>query len=142
MYVVHLRDGRSMADSSKRNYLAVLGDYFQTDLRWMKLPDPYLRPRRGAVPPEGTKRAYLTKREADILLSSISPKYAKASTSGESSPHLFLNAKGERGAEKTLRRRLYGWVRKSASKSWTSSPMTSGAPSEPGTCRPTRVALI
>ncbi len=69
VYVVHMRDGRSMADSSKRNHLAVLGSFFQTVLRWMKLPDPHLRLRRGAVPPEGTKRAYLTKREADILLS-------------------------------------------------------------------------
>jgi len=31
-----------MADSSKKNYLAVLGSFFQTVIRWMKLPDPHL----------------------------------------------------------------------------------------------------
>jgi site-specific recombinase XerC len=31
-------------------------------------------------------------------------------------PHLFLNEKGERVTENTLRRRLYSWVRKSGIK--------------------------
>ena len=39
-YVVYLRDGRGMADSSRKNHLAVLRSFFQTVSRRMKLPDP------------------------------------------------------------------------------------------------------
>src|SRR5215204_5728764 len=36
-YVVYLRDGRAMADSSRKNHLAVLRSFFQTVSRRMKL---------------------------------------------------------------------------------------------------------
>jgi integrase/recombinase XerD len=39
-----------------------------------------------------------------------------AAAPGEAVPHLFLNEKGARVTENTLRRRLYGWVRKSGLK--------------------------
>ncbi len=42
---------------------------------------------------------------------------ASAGDSGEvPPPHLFLNEKGSRVTENTLRRRLYGWIRKSGLK--------------------------
>jgi site-specific recombinase XerD len=39
-YVVHLRDERGMADSSRKNHLAVLRSFFQTPLRRLEVPDP------------------------------------------------------------------------------------------------------
>ena len=39
-YVVYLKDERGMADSSRKNHLAVLRSFFQTVSRRMKLPDP------------------------------------------------------------------------------------------------------
>jgi site-specific recombinase XerD len=39
-YVVYLRDGRAMADSSRKNHLSVLRSFFQTVSRRMRLPDP------------------------------------------------------------------------------------------------------
>ncbi|MDP9475458.1 MAG: site-specific integrase, partial [Actinomycetota bacterium] len=39
-YVVHLKEGRGMADSSRKNHLAVLRSFFQTVSRRLDLPDP------------------------------------------------------------------------------------------------------
>src|SRR5687767_12923024 len=39
-YVVYLRDERSMADSSRKNHLAVLRSFFQTLSRRLEVPDP------------------------------------------------------------------------------------------------------
>ena len=70
-YVVHLRDGRGMADSSRKNHLAVLKSFFETLRRRLKVRNPFedldeVRFRRRAP-----KRSYLTKREAEVLLSPI-----------------------------------------------------------------------
>ena len=209
-YVVYLKDERGMADSSRKNHLAVLRSFFQTVSRRMKLPDPTSDLDEVRFHQRAPKRSYLTKREADILLSTIgrqvtneskdgagissvreerrralagalaardhaaystmiyaglrieettallvedlsfsrgeeevrvargkgnkervvpmSPKlrrsvkrYLKVRDDlvpvGKTPPtHLFLNAKGERVTENTLRRRLYSWVRKSGLK--------------------------
>src|SRR5829696_239939 len=209
-YVVYLRDGRTMADSSRKNHLSVLRSFFQTVSRRMKLPDPTTDLDEVHFHQKAPKRSYLTKREADILLSTIgrevtnesnedagissvreeqhrtlavalaardhaafsamiyaglrieettaltledlsfvrgeeevrvargkgnkervvpmSPKlgrslkrYLKVRDGlvppGEAPlPHLFLNEKGTRVTENTLRRRLYSWVRKSGIK--------------------------
>jgi integrase/recombinase XerD len=209
-YVVHLRDERGMADSSRKNHLAVLRSFFQTVSRRMKLPDPTLELDEVRFHQKAPKRSYLTKREAEILLSSINNQASNVAREAEGSssvsearrravaaalaardhaafsamiyaglrieettaltvedisfaraaeevrvakgkgnkervvpmspklrrslrryikvrddllpagkappPYLFLNEKGERVTENTLRRRLYGWVRKSAIK--------------------------
>jgi site-specific recombinase XerD len=39
-YVVHLRHGRGMSDSSRKNHLAVLRSFFQTLSRRLAVPDP------------------------------------------------------------------------------------------------------
>jgi integrase/recombinase XerD len=209
-YVVHLRDERDMADSSRKNHLAVLRSFFQTLSRRLEVPDPTRTLDEVRFHSSTPKRSYLTKREAEILLSSIEKQATDASseteeissvsetrrrtaaaalaardhaafltmiyaglrieettaltledlsfTRGEEEvrvargkgnkervvpmspklkrslkrylkvrddivppgktppPHLFLNEKGERVTENTLRRRLYSWVRKSGIK--------------------------
>src|SRR5215203_3140012 len=70
-YVVYLRDGRGMADSSRKNHLSVLRSFFQTVSRRMKLPDPTSDLDEVRFHQKAPKRSYLTKREADILLSTI-----------------------------------------------------------------------
>jgi integrase/recombinase XerD len=209
-YVVHLKDERSMADSSRRNHLAVLRSFFQTLNRRLEVPDPTRTLDEVRFHSSAPKRSYLTKREAEILLSSMDKQVTDVSTTdagstgipearrralagalaardhaafsamiyaglrieettaltvedlsfvrgeeevrvargkgnkervvptspklkrslrryikvrddlmpnGETPPtHLFLNDKGERVTENTLRRRLYSWVRKSGIK--------------------------
>jgi site-specific recombinase XerD len=206
-YVVFLRDERRMSDSSRKNHLAVLRSFFQTVSKRMKLADPTSDLDEVRFHSAAPKRSYLTKREAEILLSTIEnqatngsnvedgsesvkearhrtlaavlsardhaafcvmiyaglrieettsltiedlsfvrggeevrvargkgnkervvpmapklgrslKKYLKLRESlvspGEAPPtHLFLNDKGVRVTENTLRRRLYSWVRKS-----------------------------
>jgi integrase/recombinase XerD len=212
-YVVYLRDGRGMADSSRKNHLAVLRSFFQTLSRRLEVPDPTRTLDEVRFHSGAPKRSYLTKREAEILLSSMDKQATNVSDTDEGSfgvsearrrelagtvlaardhaafsamiyaglrieettalkvedlcfsrgeeevrvargkgnkervvpmspklkrslrryikardellavsigeappPHLFLNEKGERVTENTLRRRLYGWVRKSGLK--------------------------
>jgi integrase/recombinase XerD len=209
-YVVYLRDERGMADSSRKNHLAVLRSFFQTLSRRLEVPDPTRTLVEVRFHSSVPKRNYLTKREAEILLSSMDKQVTDASSQtkelssvwearrrtaaaalaardhaafsamtyaglrieettaltledlsfacGEeevrvargngskervvpmspklrrslrrylkvrddivpagktSPPHLFLSEKGERVTENTLRRRLYGWVRKSGPK--------------------------
>jgi integrase/recombinase XerD len=209
-YVVHLRDARGMADSSRKNHLAVLRSFFQMLSRRLEVPDPTRTLDEVRFHSSTPKRSYLTKREAEILLSSIEKQATDASseteeissvsetrrrtaaaalaardhaaflamiyaglrieettaltledlsfTRGEEEvrvargkgnkervvpmspklkrslkrylkvrddivppgktppPHLFLNEKGERVTENTLRRRLYSWVHKSGLK--------------------------
>src|SRR5215208_1770787 len=210
-YVVYLRDERNMADSSRKNHLAVLRSFFQTLSRRLEVPDPTRTLDEVRFHSGAPKRSYLTKREAEILLSSMDKQATNVSDTDEGSfgvsearrrelagtvlaardhaafsamiyaglrieettalkvedlsfsrgeeevrvargkgnkervvpmspklkrslrryiklreellpfgeappPHLFLNEKGERVTENTLRRRLYGWVRKSGIK--------------------------
>ncbi len=65
-YVVHLRDGRGMSDSSRKNHLAVLRSFFQTVSKRMKLPDPTADLDEVRFHSTAPKRSYLTKREAEI----------------------------------------------------------------------------
>jgi integrase/recombinase XerD len=208
-YVVYLRDGRDMADSSRKNHLAVLRSFFQTLSRRLEVPDPTRTLDEVRFHSSVPKRNYLTKREAEILLSSMdkqvtiesntdgsirvpeaprrtlagalaardhaafsamiyaglrieettgltledlsfargeeevrvakgkgnkervvpmSPKLKRSlkrylkvrddllPTGKTPPPYLFLNEKGERVTENTLRRRFYSWVRKSGIK--------------------------
>ena len=70
-YAVHLRDVRGLADSSRKNHLAVLKSFFETASRRLKLENPFddldeVRFRQAAP-----KRLYLTKTEAGRLFSAI-----------------------------------------------------------------------
>jgi integrase/recombinase XerD len=209
-YVMHLKDERGMADSSRKNHLAVLRSFFQTLSRRLEVPDPTRTLDEVRFHSSSPKRSYLTKREAEILLSSMDKQVTEVASTDEGrfglpearrrtlvgvlaardhaafsamiyaglrieettalkvedlsfsrgeeevrvargkgnkervvpmSPklkrslrryfkvrdelipvgkaplsHLFLSEKGERVTENTLRRRLYGWVRKSGLK--------------------------
>jgi integrase/recombinase XerD len=209
-YVIYLRDERGMADSSRKNHLAVLRSFFQTLSRRLELPDPTRTLDEVRFHSGAPKRNYLTKREAEILLSSMDKQVTNVSNTDEGNvgvpearrqalagalaardhaafstmiyaglrieettalkveelsfsrseeeirvakgkgnkervvpmspklrrslkryltvrddlipagktppPHLFLNDRGSRVTENTLRRRLYGWVRKSGLK--------------------------
>jgi hypothetical protein len=54
-YVIYLRNGHQMADSSGMNHLAVLGSFFESVHRRMKIPAHHPRPRRGKLLPESTQ---------------------------------------------------------------------------------------
>jgi site-specific recombinase XerD len=73
-YVVHLRDGRDMADSSRKNHLAVLKSFFETLRRRLKVENPFEDLDEVRFRQRAPKRSYLTKREAEVLLSPISQK--------------------------------------------------------------------
>jgi site-specific recombinase XerD len=81
-YVVYLKDERGMADSSRKNHLSVLRSFFQTVSRRMKLSDPTSDLDEVRFHQKAPKRSYLTKREADILLSSIGRQVTNESNEG------------------------------------------------------------
>lgn len=184
-YVVYLKDGRSMADSSRKNHLDVLRSFFKTVSKRLKVPDPSAELDEVRFYQKVPSRSFLTKREADLLLAAIDEKkplgardhalfstmlyaglrieevtnlevedlrlscgeeeirvaYGKGNKerripvneklrrslrrylrvrdklipaqSGSPLPHLFLNNKGGRVSENTVRRTLYKYVRKS-----------------------------
>ncbi len=215
-YVVHLKE-RGLSDTSRKSHLAVLRSFFKTISKRVKLPDPMEDLDEVRFHQRTPKRSYLTKREAEMLLSPLavaasqetedttnsdvavrpgdllrvakrkavaralaardhaafsvmiyaglrieeatalkvedlsfargeeevrvargkgnkervvpmSPKLRKSlrryvksreelvSLGEHPSPHLFLNEKGARVTENTLRRRLYKWVRQSSIK--------------------------
>jgi integrase/recombinase XerD len=60
-----------MADSSRKNHLAVLRSFFQTLSRRLEVPDPTRTLDEVRFHSPAPKRNYLTKREAEILLSSM-----------------------------------------------------------------------
>lgn len=215
-YVVYLKGGRGIADSSRKNHLAVLRSFFQTVSRRLDVSDPTRCLDEVRFHQKIPKRSFLTKREADILLSTIekeitnsagvvdegmsvrearrqvvasalaardhaevsamiyaglrieettaltiedlsfergeeflrvakgkgnkervvpmSAKFRKSvrrylkfrdelvPTSEATPPHLFLNEKGQRVTENTVRRRLYKWVRQSSIKKQSIKP--------------------
>ena len=83
-YVVHLRDGRGMADSSRKNHLAVLKSFFETLRRRHKVGNPFEDLDEVRFRQRAPKRSYLTKREAEMLLSPIAQQATdEAKTAGE-----------------------------------------------------------
>ena len=70
-YMVYLRDGRGMADSSRKNHLAVLKSFFETLRRRLKVENPFEDLDEVRFRQRAPKRSYLTKREAEMLLSPI-----------------------------------------------------------------------
>lgn len=77
-YIVYLKDGRGIAESSHKNHLAVLRSFFQTVSRRLEIPDPTSRLDEVRFHQKAPKRSYLTKREADILLSTVERQVANA----------------------------------------------------------------
>src|SRR5215217_7827029 len=84
-YVLYLRDERTMADSSRKNHLAVLRSFFQTISRRLEVPDPTRTLEEVRFHQGSPKRSYLTKREAEILLSSIGRQATNESNTDEGS---------------------------------------------------------
>lgn len=70
-YVVHLKQ-RGLSDTSRKSHLAVLRSFFKTVSKRMKLPDPMEDLDEIRFHQRSPKRSYLTKREAEMLLSPIS----------------------------------------------------------------------
>lgn len=70
-YIVYLKYGRGIAESSRKNHLAVLRSFFQTVSGRLEVPDPTSKLDEVRFHQKVPKRSYLTKREADILLSTV-----------------------------------------------------------------------
>ncbi len=100
-YVVHLRDGRGMADSSRKNHLAVLKSFFETLRRRLKVENPFEDLDEVRFRQRAPKRSYLTKREAEVLLSPI----GQQATEGTTSPD---DADGEAADPKAAKKRALG----------------------------------
>lgn len=69
-YVVHMR-GRGLSDTSIKNHLSVVRSFFDTLSRRLDLPDPTRRLDEMRFHQKAPKRAFLTGREADVLLGAI-----------------------------------------------------------------------
>lgn len=70
-YVMYLKNERRMADSSRKNHLAVLTSFFKTVSKRLKVLDPSLELDEVRFHSPAPKRSFLTKREADLLVASI-----------------------------------------------------------------------
>src|SRR5215218_5976473 len=84
-YVVYLKDERGMADSSRKNHLAVLRSFFQTLSRRLEVPDPTRTLDEVRFHSSAPKRSYLTNREAEILLSSMDKQATNVADTEEGS---------------------------------------------------------
>ena len=69
-YMVHLKE-RGLSDTSRKSHLAVLKSFFKTVSKRLKLPDPTEDLDEMRFHQRSPKRSYLTKREAEMLLSPI-----------------------------------------------------------------------
>lgn len=70
-YIVYLKKERGMADSSRKNHLAVLTSFFKTVSKRLKVLDPSLDLDEVRFHSPAPKRSFLTKREADLLIASM-----------------------------------------------------------------------
>lgn len=70
-YVVYLKSERQLADSSRKNHLAVLQSFFTTVSKRLKVLDPSLELDEIRFHSPAPTRSFLTKREAELLLASI-----------------------------------------------------------------------
>jgi len=84
-YAVYLKNERAMADSSRKNHLAVLRSFFQTISRRLEVPDPTRTLDEVRFHSGAPKRSYLTKREAEILLSSMDKQATDVSNADKAS---------------------------------------------------------
>lgn len=70
-YVVYLKNGRNMADSSRKNYMAVLTSFFATVSKRLKVADPMQDLDEVRFHSPAPKRSFLSRREADMLLAAM-----------------------------------------------------------------------
>ena len=98
-YVVHLKE-RGLSDTSRKSHLAVLRSFFKTISRRYKLPDPMEDLDEVRFHQRSPKRSYLTKREAEMLLSPIVKQATEnTSTSDNSSEEAGASKAGEEPAD-------------------------------------------
>ena len=99
-YVIHLKE-RGLSDTSRKSHLAVLKSFFKTVSRRLKLPDPTEDLDEVRFHQRSPKRSYLTKREAEMLLSPI------AYVTGQATEDTTVSAgsAGAVGDSKAARRR-------------------------------------
>src|SRR5918995_3237056 len=84
-YVIHLRDARGMADSSRKNHLAVLKSFFETLRKRLKALNPFEDLDEVRFRQRAPKRQYLTKREAEMLLSPVTQQATEGTEPGNRS---------------------------------------------------------
>ncbi len=101
-YVNHLKE-RGLSDTSRKSHLAVLKSFFKTVSRRMKLPDPTSDLDEMRFHQRAPKRSYLTKREAEMLLSPIANQAMQDT-------NVIKEAGEETGDIKTQRRRVIARV--------------------------------
>jgi integrase/recombinase XerD len=70
VYVVFMRQ-RGLSDASIKNHLSVIRSFFDTLSRRLDLPDPTRRLDEVRFHQKAPKRAFLTRREADVLLGTM-----------------------------------------------------------------------
>lgn len=99
-YVVHLKE-RGLSDTSRKSHLAVLRSFFKTISRRYKLSDPMEDLDEVRFHQRSPKRSYLTKREAEMLLSPIVKQATENTSTSDYSAE-------EAGASKAVRSRLIG----------------------------------
>ncbi len=97
VYVVHLKE-RGLSDTSRKSHLAVLTSFFKTVSRRLKVPDPTEDLDEVRFHQRAPKRSYLTKREAEMLLSPIATQAAQDT-------NVVIVATGETGSVKVRRKR-------------------------------------
>ena len=83
-YVVHMRE-RGLSDTSIKNHLSVVRSFFDTLSRRLDLPDPTRRLDEVRFHQKAPKRAFLTRREADVLLGAIEKKVSAGADDGSES---------------------------------------------------------
>ncbi len=95
-YVVHMRE-RGLSDASIKNHLSVIRSFFDTLSRRLDLPDPTRRLDEVRFHQKAPKRAFLTRREADVLLGAMEKKVSGGAD--DDADH------GEAGGVRAARRR-------------------------------------
>ena len=80
-YVVHMRK-RGLSDSSIKNHLSVIRSFFDTLSRRLDQSDPTRRLDEVRFHQKAPKRAFLTRREADVLLGAIEKRASGGTDEG------------------------------------------------------------
>lgn len=103
-YIVHLKE-RGLSDTSRKGHLAVLKSFFATVSRRRKLADRVEEFEEMRFHQKAPKRSYLTKREAEMLLSPIAAA-APEDTEEEEAPDPDEDSEDIEDARVTSRKRM------------------------------------
>jgi integrase/recombinase XerD len=96
-YVMHMRE-RGLSDASIKNHLSVVRSFFDTLSRRLDLPDPTRRLDEVRFHQKAPKRAFLTRREADVLLGAME-KRASGQDAGDAVTEDAANVRAARRRE-------------------------------------------